>query len=407
MRADLSAAQARRIALAAQGFADPRPAATPGVRGLRRVVGRVAAFQIDSVNVLVRSHYLPLFSRLGPYPVSLLERAAYRSPRELFEYWGHEASLLPVATQPLFRWRMARAANEAWGGMRRIQRERPGYVEAVLEQVRARGPIAASQLEEERPRRSGPWWDWHDAKRALEWLFWSGPVTSAGRRGFERLYDLPERVLPPAVLRAPTPPEADAQRELVHLAAGALGVATERDLRDYFRLGVPEARARVAELVEAGELRRVRVQGWRQAAYLHPAARMPRQVRAQALLSPFDSLVWERERTERLFGMQFRLEIYVPAERRVHGYYVLPFLLGESLVARVDLKADRAAGVLRAQATWAQDGHPPDAVAAALAGELRSMAGWLGLERTEAVDRGDLAPGLRRALAAQEGGRAP
>jgi uncharacterized protein len=396
--ARLTAEQARRIALAAQGFADPRPLGVPDRRALRRVLGRVGALQIDSVNVLVRSHYLPLFSRLGPYPVALLERAAYGAPRELFEYWGHEASLLPVAAHPLFRWRMERALHEAWGGMRRIQRERPGYVEAVLEEVRARGPIAASELEDERPRRSGPWWDWHDAKRALEWLFWSGRVTAAGRRGFERLYDLPERVLPAEVLAVPTPSEAEAQRDLVRIAARALGLGTERDLREYFRLGAAEARARIAELVEAGELLPVTVEGWRQGAYLDPAARVPRRVSARALLSPFDSLVWDRERTERLLGMRFRIEIYTPVERRVHGYYVLPFLLGDELAARVDLKADRAAGVLRAQATWAQDGHAPGAVAEGLAAELRSMAGWLGLERIEAADRGDLAPALRRAL---------
>jgi len=371
----------------------------PDRRALRRVLVRVALFQIDSVNVLVRSHYLPLFSRLGPYPVELLERAAYRAPRELFEYWGHEASLLPVATQPLFRWRMERAAREAWGGMRRIRSDRPGYVEAILEEVRARGPVGAGELEAERPKRAGPWWDWHDAKRALEWLFWSGRVTSAGRRGFERLYDLPERVLPADVVAAPTPAEADAQRELLRIASRALGVATERDLRDYFRLGVEEARARLAELVEAGDLLPATVEGWRQAAYLHPAARVPRRVSARALLSPFDSLVWERGRAERLFGMQVRLEIYVPVDRRVHGYYVLPFLLGDTLVARVDLKADRREGTLLAQAAWSQDGHPPRTVAAELAAALRGMAGWLGLERIEAVDRGDLAPHLRRALA--------
>jgi len=369
----------------------------PDRRTLRRVLGRVGALQIDSVNVLVRSHYLPLFSRLGPYPVALLERAAYSAPRELFEYWGHAASLLPVAAHPLFRWRMARALDEAWDGVQGIQRSRPDYVEAVLEEVRARGPVSAGELEEERPRRSGPWWDWRDAKLALEWLFWSGRVTAAGRRGFERLYDLPERVLPAAVLAAPTPARADAHRELLRVAARALGVATEGDLRDYFRLPV-EARARVPELVEAGELRRVTVAGWRQPGYLHRDARVPRAVLARALLSPFDSLVWARDRTERLFGMLFRLEIYVPAGQRVHGYYVLPFLLGDELVARVDLRADRAARVLRAQAAWVQDGHGPGPVADALAGELRSMAAWLGLDRVEATDRGDLAPHLRRAL---------
>jgi uncharacterized protein len=395
---DLSAAQARRIALGAQGFTDPRPPGVPDRRALRRVVGRVGALQIDSVNVLVRSHYLPLFSRLGAYPMSLLERAAYRAPRELFEYWGHEASLLPVAAHPLFRWRMARAAEEAWRFVRRIQRERPGYVERVLDEVRARGPLAAGDLERERPRRSGPWWDWHDAKQALEWLLWVGRVSAAGRRGFERLYDLPERVLPAAVVGAPTPAPAEAMRELLRVAARALGVAAERDLRDYFRLPAAEVRALLGDMVEAGELRRVTVEGWQRPAYLHPEARVPRRVEARALLSPFDSLVWERDRTERLFGMQFRLEIYVPAGRRVHGYYVLPFLLGDELVARVDLKADRGPGVLRVQAAWAQDGQPPGAVADALAAELRSMAAWLGLDRVEAAGRGDLAPYVRRAL---------
>ncbi|HXM56305.1 MAG TPA: crosslink repair DNA glycosylase YcaQ family protein [Candidatus Dormibacteraeota bacterium] len=399
--ADLSAAQARRIALAAQGFADPRPLGLPDRRALRRVLGRIGVLQIDSVNVLVRSHYLPIYSRIGPYPVTLLERAAWRAPRELFEYWGHEASLLPVAAHPLFRWRMERAASAAWGSVERIQRERPDYVERVLDEVRQRGPIGAGALEEERPRRSGPWWDWHDAKRALEWLFWCGRVTSAGRRGFERLYDLPERVLPAAVLATPTPSVEEAQRELLRISARALGVATARDLADYFEIGVIELKPRLAELVEAGELLPVTVEGWRQPAYLDPAARVPRRVRARALLSPFDSLVWDRPRAERLFGMRYRIEIYTPAERRVYGYYVLPFLLGETLTARVDLKADRAAGVLRAQATWAQDGHVPDEVAGELAAELRTMAGWLGMERVEAADRGDLAPALRRALAAQ------
>jgi len=364
------------------------------------VLRQVAVFQMDSVNVLVRSHYLPLYSRVGPYPPSLLERAAYRAPRELFEYWGHEASLLPVSMQPLFRWRMERAANEARGSVRRIQRERPGYVEAVLAEVRARGPIGAGELDGERSRRSGSWWDWHDAKRALEFLFRSGQVTTSGRRGFERLYDLPERVLPAAVLAAPTPAEADAQRALLLAAARAQGVATERDLRDYFRLGVAETRARLAELVAAGDLATATVEGWRDPAYLDPGARVPRRLAARALLSPFDSLVWERPRCERLFGMQVRLEIYVPAGRRVHGYYVLPFLLGDRLAARVDLKADRRAGVLRAPAAWTHDGERSEAVAGELAAELRLMAAWLGLPEVDAGGRGDLAPHLRAALAA-------
>ncbi len=395
---ELSLAAARRIALAAQGFIDPRPTGTPDRRHLRRVLSRVGLLQIDSVNVVVRSHYLPLFSRLGPYPVSLLNRAAY-ADHELFEYWGHEASLLPVALHPALRWRMARAAEQfaTWGQPARLARERPDYIAAVLAEVAARGPLGAGELDDERPRRAGPWWDWHDAKIALEWLFWTGQVTTADRRSFERRYDLTERVLPRTVLDAPTPSVADGQRELVRVAGRACGVATEGDLRDYFRLSPADSRARVAELVDSGELVSVTVRGWRQQAYLHRDAKLPRWVRARALLSPFDSLVWERSRTERLFGFRFRLEIYTPAPKRVHGYYVLPFLLGDRLVARVDVKADRAVGTLRVLAAYAEKGAPGD-TAAELAAELRSLADWLGLDRVEVHDRGDLAPRLSACL---------
>ena len=394
----LTVTQARRAALAAQGFTDRRPSGTPDARALRRVVGRVGLFQIDSVNVLVRSHYLPLFSRVGPYPSALLERAAWRAPRTLFEYWGHEASLLPVTTQPLLRWRMAKAAQESWGGMQRVAQERPEFVASVLAEVRARGPLTAGEMEHERPRRAGPWWDWDDLKRALEFLFWAGEVTSAGRRGFERLYDVPERVLPAQVLATPTPEPAAAQRELVRIAARATGVATEKDLRDYFRLGVADARARVGELVEAGELVPVEVQGWRQQAYAVPDLLVPRRVAARALLTPFDSLIWERARTERLFGFVYRIEIYVPAPQRVHGYYVLPFLLGDRLVARVDLKSDRTSGMLLVQAAYAEPGAPPQ-TGEELAAELRLLAGWLGLGDVVVGDRGDLSAGLRACLA--------
>jgi uncharacterized protein len=379
----LSASEARRLALAAQGLDRPRPASAVDGWAVRRVFGRVGLVQIDSVNVLTRAHYLPLFTRLGPYPTELLDRAAHRAPRRLFEYWGHEASLLPVALWPLLRWRMERAAHDAWGGMRRVQRDQPALVERVLDEVRERGPIAASDLSEERPRRSGPWWDWSDGKRALEWLFWSGRITSARRRGFERLYDLPERVLPREVIESPIPAEADAQRELVRIAARALGVAAERDLRDYFRLPTAQARERVGELVESGELQPVEVDGWgRTAAYLHAEARIPRRAEARALIGPFDSLIWERSRVERLFGFRYRLEVYVPAAKRRDGYYVLPFLLGDRLVARADLKADRGAGTLRVPAARLEPNAPRETMDA-LRVELETMAGWLGLERVE------------------------
>ncbi|AWK90158.1 winged helix-turn-helix domain-containing protein [Azospirillum thermophilum] len=409
-RDSLSLAEARRIALAAQGFAKRDIAATDPAdaveaRHLRRTIGRIGLLQVDSVNVLVRSHYLPLFSRLGPYRAGLLDRLAYDGRRRrLFEYWGHEASLIPVEHQPLLRWRMARARNGegTYGRLSRFARERRPFVDAVLAEVAARGPLGASELSQG-GRGSGSWWGWSDGKIALEYLFWAGLVTTAGRRGFERLYDLTERVLPTAVLAAPTPEEEEAQRALLRIAARAHGVATERDLRDYHRLDAADARQRLAELVEAGELLPVTVEGWDRPAYLHPEARIPRRVQASALLSPFDSLIWERQRTERLFGLRFRLEIYTPAAKREHGYYVLPFLLGDRIVARVDLKADRQARRLLVQAAhaepgWAGPGTPHGPVAGALAAELWRMAGWLGLDSVAVAGPGDLAPTLREAL---------
>ncbi|SDC82215.1 hypothetical protein SAMN05660690_2704 [Geodermatophilus telluris] len=400
----LPAPLARRTALAAQGFADPRPVAVPGARQLRKVTDRMAVVQIDSVNVLSRSHYLPAFSRLGAYPRPAMDAFTARRS-EVFEYWAHEASYLPVRLHPHLRWRMAAAEEHAWGSMVRIQRERPGYVAEVLDRVREAGPTKASDLAEPRPDRRGSMWNWHAGKVALEWLFYTGVLTTRARTtSFERVYDLTERVLPPAVLRSPTPEPADAVRELVRTAARALGVATERDLRDYFRLRPAPARQAVAELADAGELLPVEVAGWGAPAWLDPAARRPRWVRARALLSPFDPLVWERPRVERIFGFRYRLEIYTPAAQRVHGYYVLPFLLGDRLVARVDLKADRQAGVLRAQATHAEAGVDRAEVAAELAAELRLVAGWLGLDDVTVAERGDLATDLTRALPAAASG---
>jgi uncharacterized protein len=392
----LPAGLARRIALAAQGFADPRPGGAVGTRQLKRLTDRLAVVQIDSVNVLSRSHYLPAFSRLGKYPRAALDDLAGRR-HELFEYWAHEASFLPVRLQPFLRWRMAAAEEHAWGNMVRIQRDRPGYVAEVLDRVRDGGPLKASDLAEPRPNHPGSMWNWHAGKVALEWLFFTGVLTARSRTaGFERVYDLTERVLPPAVLATPTPEPEDAVRELVRTAARALGVATERDLRDYFRLPVAAARQAVAELAEAGELLPVAVAGWGATAWLDPAARRPRWIRARALLSPFDSLVWERPRVERIFDFRYRLEIYTPAAKRVHGYYVLPFLLGDELVARVDLKADRQAGVLRVQAAHGEEGVDRPSVAAALAEELRLMADWMQLDDVAVTGGGNLAVDLAR-----------
>ena len=395
----LSAAAARRVALAAQGFADPPPTGAVTRRHLRRVLSRTQLLQIDSVNVFERAHYLPAFSRLGPHPRALVDDAAYRH-RDLFEYWGHEASLLPVETHPLLRWRMAQAAagEAGWGRTRRIADERPDLVAHVLERVAAEGPVGAGALHAGE-RRGGPWWGWTETKVALEHLFWSGRVTTAARtRQFERLYDLTERVLPAEVLAAPTPTAAAAHRGLVERAARAHGVATETDLRDYFRLAVAPTRVAVRELVEEGVLLPVAVEGWRQPTWLHKDAAVPRRVRASALLSPFDPLVWERARTLRLFGFTYRIEIYVPAPQRVHGYYVLPFLHDEALRARVDLKADRAAGVLLVQAAHLEPGSDAGETAAALAGELRRAAEWQGLADVVVRPRGDLAPALAAAV---------
>ena len=384
---------ARRLALSAQGFGRSPPAA-PGRKHVRDLVRRLGVVQIDSVNVVARTHYLPAFSRLGDYPPEALEAEAWGSRRGLFEYWGHEASLLPLETQPLLRWRMARArAGEGiWGGVARFGRERRAYIDEVLKEIERRGPVTGGDFAEG-PRGAPGWWSWSDGKRALEWLFWAGLITTRTRRGFERVYDLTERALPRRIVDLLTPDEADAQRELVRIAARAMGVATAADLRDYFRLPLADAKARVVELVEAGELTPVSVKGWRQPAFLAPGARKPRKVTAAALLSPFDNLIWTRDRTERLFGTRVRLEIYTPAHKRTHGYYVLPFLEDEAITARVDLKADRQAGVLRVQAAWRE----PDATAETperLAGELRRMAGWLGLGGVEVAGKGDLAGAL-------------
>ncbi|MCP2256920.1 hypothetical protein LX15_000603 [Streptoalloteichus tenebrarius] len=402
----MNVATARRIALAAQGFTDPRPSGAPTRRHLQRVLGRTKLLQLDSVNVAVRAHYAPLFSRLGAYAPSLLDEAAWSHrasrPRLLVEYWAHEASLVPVEDWPLLRWRMRRYAEKDWPHVRAVVERSPRLVDEVLTAVKDLGPIGAGGLEQALGdpgrRGGGTWWNRSDTKVICEHLFAVGELTTGTRRGFERLYDLPERVLPSAVLARPEPDPAEATRELVARSAEALGIGTETDLRDYYRLGPAACRRAVAELVEEGVLEPVEVRGWRHTAYRHRDARTPRKVTARALLCPFDPLVWERARTERLFDFFYRIEIYVPAAKRVHGYYVFPFLLDENLVARVDLKADRAAGVLRVPGAFAEPGVDLGRVATELAGELRLMAEWLGLSDVVVGERGDLVAPLRAVL---------
>jgi uncharacterized protein YcaQ len=397
LREKLSLATARRVALAATGFGEARPGGTLTRRHFNKVLHRLGLFQIDSVSVAVRAHYMPLFSRLGAYPMALLEGAATPKQRLLFEYWAHEASFLPIDTWPLWQWQMRRAerGENIYAGLATFGRERPELIAEMEQRIAAEGPLAASDVGGQRGR--GGWWGWSEAKHALEWLFWAGRITARERRpSFERVYDLPERVIPQTVRDLPVPDEHEAHRQLTRLAASALGVATTGDLRDYFRLPAPGYKDRIAELVEAGDLLPVMVEGWSNQAYLSPDARFPRRIDARALLSPFDPLVWERSRAERLFDFRYRIEIYTPAEKRIYGYYCLPFLLGERIVARVDVKADRAASLLRVQAAHAEPCAPPETSAELLA-ELRLMADWLGLERIEIMPTGDLAPALANA----------
>jgi uncharacterized protein YcaQ len=392
----ISAADARRIALVAQGFGQ-RPA-TPTLRHVRQVFEAIALIQVDSVNVVCRSQELPLWARLGGHARDALPALCKRGT--LFEYWAHEASLLPVELQPLLRWRMAEARTAAWSGVRGIVARDPAYVAAVRAEVHARGQLTARELEPRtKPaRRSTSWWSWDDRKRALAYLFWAGEITAIrSPTTFERVYAPFERVLPAHVLAATTPDPDDARRELLVRSARALGVATARDLADYFRIRLPIARPLIADLVDARRLVPVTVESWPEPGYLHPEASAGREPVARALLSPFDSLIWERRRTERLFGFRYRIEIYTPAHRRTHGYYVLPFLLGDTLVARVDVKADRAAGTLLVHAAFAEPGAPAG-TAAALATELAAFAAWLGLERVAIARRGDLSRALRAAL---------
>lgn len=382
----ISIDQARRYALSAQGFASGRPTGRIDVRHLRRVRDQVGLVQLDSVNVFSRAHYMPFFSRLGGYDRAALDRWLWRS-EENFEYWGHEASIIPVEHYRLFRWRME--APWAWKRVERIKTEDPGYLDRVLEKVRTEGPLQTRDLDDPGVRDPDSMWGWSKGKVALEALFQQGHVTVYDRVNFVRQYVATVDVIPAHLLDG-HPGRAEAQKRLLELAAGAMGVATVADLADYPRIRVPEARPLVAGLVSEGRLVEVEVEGWRDPAYLHPQARLPRRVVGRALLSPFDSLIWNRDRVERLWDFFYRIEIYVPAARRVHGYYVLPFLLDGELVARVDLKTDRQAGVLRVKGAWSEPGVDRARVGAELRAELDQIAEWLGMDGVETVPNGDL-----------------
>ena len=396
----LSLSEARCLALAAQGFATGSAAAKPA--RVKALTERLGVLQIDSVNALVRSHYLPLFSRLGNYPMDWLDQQAWGSGRQrsLFEYWGHEASLLPMQLYPLLRWRMRRAAagQGIYRQLAEFGRQQQPLIRQVLQTVREHGALGAGSLGK-RAQKAGPWWDWSAEKHALEWLFAAGEVTVASRRGFERLYDLPDRVLPGAILNQPEPDEPAAQRQLLLHAARALGLATEQDLRDYFRMDTADTRLRLAELSESGELQAVQVEGWRHSAWCPGELKVPRGLKPTALLSPFDSLIWARERTERLFGFRYRLELYTPAAKRVYGYYVLPFLYAGQLVGRVDLRAERAHGRLAVHAVHEEAAGMSTEALLALGQQLRTLADWLGLERIQLNCRRPEAQRLRAGAA--------
>ena len=399
----LTADAARRVAVTAQGFAEPKPAGAVTRAHLRRLVSRIQVLQLDSVSVSVRAHYAPIFSRLGPYDRDVLDRAAWqhsaRSPRLLVEYWAHEAALMSVDDWPLLRWRMREYEHGRW--VTEIVKKNARLAEDVVAAVAELGPSTAGQieayLEVERPGRKGPWWDRSDTKWVAEALWSSGVLTTSTRVGFARHYDLTERVLPPEVF-AREVDDVEAVRELVLRAAGALGVATEPDLRDYFRLNPKQSKPAVAALVASGELEEVEVDGWTAPAYLPAGQTVPRRDRGTALLCPFDPLIFFRPRVERMFGFHYRIEIYVPQPKRQFGYYVWPFLLDGRLVGRVDLKAERASGALNVVGAFTEPGQDAGYVAGALAGELRSMASWLDLDDVTVGERGDLVGRLRKAL---------
>jgi len=389
----LTQQQARRAFIAAQGFTPGRPAGSITSRHFQRVVDRVTLLQIDSVNVVTRAHYVPVFARLGPYDRAALDRFIYKR-RAMFEYWCHEQSYVPVHLYPAMGMRMAAFAAKPWRAIRALMAEHPGYIEQVKGEVAAHGPISARELSDP-GTRSGPWWGYGKGKIALEHLFSTGQIAISHRSNFERFYDLPERVIPPEVFDQPMLDDHGAMRVRLRHSIRSLGVATVADLCDYFRTTQKKAGPVIDEMVAAGELEPVEVEGWDRRAFADPNLSIPRSVPGRALVAPFDSLVWDRTRTERMFGFHYRIEIYVPAPKRTYGYYVFPFRLDDRMVARVDLKADRKDGVLRAQGVFGEDGIDEIHVARELRDELALMAQWLGLGRIVLGRRGQLMSTLR------------
>jgi uncharacterized protein YcaQ len=381
--------QARRYALAAQGFAEPRPRGRIDVRHFRRVVDRVGLIQLDSVNVFSRTHYMPFFARLGPYDRDALDAWLWGSG-ELFEYWGHEASLIPSRDHRLWRWRMN--GEFVWKTLEQMRQEHPEYLDEVLAQVRARGPLKTAELHDPGQRDGASMWGWSKGKVALEALFMEGKVSTASRRNFVRMYDLSERVIPEEHFEAADVDREAAQLALLLQAARSMGLAAAADIADYPRIRMPEARPLIERLAAAGDLVEVEVEGFNRPAYLHPDAVLPRQVTGRALLSPFDNLIWFRDRVERLWDFHYRIEIYVPEPKRVYGYYVLPFLLDGDLVARVDLKTDRQGSALLVKGAFAEPDVDRARVARELRGELETVASWLGLSEVVVSRNGDLAP---------------
>jgi len=380
--------------LVAQGFGRRRDLPVT-MRQVQPVVSRLGQLQIDSVNVCVRAHYMPLFARLGPYDRGLLDRAGNAAPRRVYEFWGHAACLIDVNLQPALRWRAEGHRERPWTAMQRVLSEHPGLLDKVMGQVAERGPLTARQVEHDEQRTPGSWWNWSSVKSALEWLFYTGELTSAGRNTqFERRYDLPERVLPKHVLAMPTPSEEEARLVLARRAAEALGVFAEPWLAEYFYTDRARTRAALEVLVSTGEVEPVTVKGWRSPAYLWTASARPRRVHGDALVAPFDTLVFDRKRLLEAFGVHYRIGLYTPKADRVHGYYVYLFVMDDLIAARVDLKADRKAGLLRVQSAWLEDGAPLAETAVRLAAELRRMADWLGLDDVAVADRGDLASDL-------------